>query len=240
MRRFLFLSIIFCALGIIGAKAADFGPMTYDYEVRWKYGLINLTAAQAQVTAQCSGTDFSGTFGGHSIEWEGRIYSVQDTLHATLTPTAASIRYIDGCYRKPHAGRAVDPDNPESYVTLRGEGTLSASPSTMEAVHITANMLSLFYYAKVLDFDSMSPGQTTCIDISDGLNGVESLSITYKGKGQSHADSCPGETYDIEFNFSYGGSPSAYPVTCQISCDSRVPIYFSANIKIGHVAMSMK
>lgn len=221
-----------CAL----ANAIDMPETTFEYSVQYKWGFIDVAIGNAVAHVSINNDNLSGTLAGHSIPWEGRIFSVGDTIQANMTPTTQTNTYINGWYRKPHVDQTVDTNNPANYRTIQGQGTLNASGSTIEAITITAQMIGLFYYAQVLDFDSMSPGDKTTINItSQGLS-PETLVITYNGINQEHGTPTD-QVYDITFEYSYNGEMSNYPVECKISTTDRVPVYFAADLKIGHVDM---
>lgn len=238
--RHAFIMLAFIAASLLSgttASAQDFGPNSYEYQIKWKWGLVDMTAAHGRIDTQCVDGNFFGTLNGSSIDWRGHVYSVSDTLRASVTPTAQHTEYVNGWYTKPKAGTEADLQDPQDYRTILGQGSLSASPATMEAVETTANMLSIHYYAHAIDFDSMHPGEIVTIPISQEGETPENLVITYKGRGESPSGSYPGEVYNVELNYSYNGSPSEYPVTCEITTDTHVPVYYAADIRIGHVAM---
>ncbi|MCD8386426.1 MAG: DUF3108 domain-containing protein [Bacteroidales bacterium] len=232
MKHSIFMSIAAAIVCCISASAQD-----YSYDVHWRWGLVDLNIGEAHVGISQSGNDFSGTITGHSIPWEGRVYSIADTLRASVTPTAESISYVNGWYRKPREGQTVDLNSPANYKNILGQGTLDADDATMEAVTITANMISMFYYASAIDWNSLSDGQTVTIPIS-GADGSNELKITYNGTSTSSVDgSTP--VYSTTFQYSYHGRMLDYPVQCEISQSSHLPILFAADIKIGHVDMAL-
>lgn len=215
----------------------DIPYSAHIYNVHWHWGMINVNAGNAVVSYQCENGNFYGTLSGHSIEWEGRIYCIGDTLQASMQPTEENIRYINGVYRKPLADEPLLSDNPSQYKSINGLGELSASYGTMEAVDLTAQMINMFYFSKALDFASMNIGTATEIPIVMPDGSREMMSITYNGKGSSNY--CPGEVYNLTLLYTYQGQESSYPIECQVSVDSLMPVLFSSNIKIGHVQMSL-
>ncbi len=215
------------------AQAVSMPETQLDYSVQYKWGFIDVAIGNAVANVAINDDVLSGTLAGHSIPWEGRIFSVGDTVKAVMTPTTQTNDYINGWYRKPHANETVDTNSPANYRSILGQGDLNCDGNTLEAITITAQMLGMFYYAQELDFDAMSPGEKHEIEIdSNGLS-PEKLVITYNGKGLVGSR----DIYHIDFEYSYGGEMSNYPVACQIAADTRIPIYFGADIKIGHVDM---
>lgn len=210
----------------------------FNYDVQYKWGIVNIAIGRGVATVSIDNDLLHGTLDGKSIPWEGRVFSIGDVLKASMSPKSQHNQYINGTYRKPKVGTVSNPDNPSSYRNLLGEGELNASAETMEAVSVTANMLGLFYFAKTIDFETLNPGDELEIDVinPDGHNATEQMLIRYEGRGNSKSGA-PEEVYEIVFNYSYGGQYTRYPVKCEISTQNLVPVYFGADLKIGHVDM---
>lgn len=211
------------------------------YNAEYHLGPVRITAGQAEVNINFDGKTFNGTFNGHSIPWHGRVYSVSDTLSATITESTGlsheQVIYENGWYTKPmvkhlESGK-FDPHNPENYKNIYGRGKLDASDGTMEAITITADMLSLFYYFKEINFASMSAGQVIKIPVTLPDGDIQHVVITFKGSDIYNDH----KTYKVVFEYSYHGEMANYPVTCQIDQISRIPLLFSSNIKIGHIEL---
>lgn len=233
--RLLIATLISMAFAI-KANAIDMPQTQLNYKVQYRWGIIDVAIGQGIATISIDNDNLQGTLAGESIPWEGRVFSIGDTLTAVMSPTVQQNQFITGWYRKPKTGQNVDIDNPAHYRTIQGQGSLNASPETMEAVTITANMIGLFYYAKSIDFATMNPGEIVEIDITNQDGSPEKLQITYNGNGQSTSGANQ-EVYDITFNYTYQGEYTNYPVKCEISTAEKLPVYFGADLKIGHVDM---
>lgn len=215
------------------------------YNIHYHWGLVNVQIAHALVTIQSDGSNFSATMDGNSIPWEGRVMCVSDTLRATMTDTGGlnheNISYINGWYMKPKTSQfhsaGFNPDNPANYRNIQGAGTLSASPSTMEAIDVTANMLGLFYQFHEIDFANMPDGQSVTIPITNHGGDSEKVVITCKGKSQYELNGISYPVYETEFEYSYKGTMSGYPVKCYVGANDRLPLYFAAELPVGHVEM---
>lgn len=230
--RSLFTAMLLICSFVI-AKAISLPETKLEYSVQYKWGIIDVAIGTAVANISIDDNQLHGTIAGHSIPWEGRIFSVGDTVRASMSPNLQVNHYINGWYRKPEVNSHVDTNSPENYRTIQDQGTLNCSSSTIEAITITAQMIGIFYYAQEIDFANMTAGDTRTITIdSEGLS-QEKCVITYDGKGLVGSR----ETYNITFEYSYGGEMSNYPVKCEIAVDNRIPIYFGADIKIGHVDM---
>lgn len=216
-----------------------------NYKVRYHWGFINLDIAHGTVTLKTDGDEFLGTLNGRSIPWRGRVYSVSDTLRAEMSPAADLIRetvkYINGWYRKPLADMyhsdSYNPNDPANYKNIKGEGCLSASPETIEAVTVTADMLGLFYYFRQLDFEAMEDGHIVAIPIT-GENGKPGkVVVTYNGRSEYTIGNTVYPVYDVVFEYSYKGRMSGYSVNSKVDTSSRVPLVISASLPAGDVEM---
>lgn len=228
------------------AIATGVSAENLTYRILYHLGFIDKEIATGYVHTSLSGNNYFATLNGHSIPWGGRLYTVSDTLRAVMTPDGAlpykareSVEYINGWYSKPYAHNGVlrDYSNPAEYKNIKGGGALSASYETMEAVSVTSSMLGMFYYFRVIDFDKMQPGATMLIPITGSGPDGNMVKVTYHGTSSYDPGSGEQATYNVEFEYSYGGALCNYPVSCEVSQQSRVPLLLSAQLKIGHVEM---
>ncbi len=256
LNTLLSIATIACGLTTASAQSAPSAQIsipadTLHYSIKYHLGFIDKEIAHGVAQFRSSEADgFTASLSGSSIPWEGRQYSITDTLSSTFSNDAETglpvetIRYINGVYTKPlcHEGPngQLILEQTGAFKNIHGEGTLDASPLTMEAVTITARMLSMFYYAHALPFENWQPGQVVKLDINmpDGDNAF--LEIKYVGERQhSNDDGTSSAAYAMIFNYSYKGELSKYPVECEIDATRRVPLFFSADLTIGHMMMSL-
>lgn len=226
-------------LTAITAQGAVNIPLTMaSYDVYYHWGFINKLAGHGYASYQASDNRFSAELKGHSIPWGGRIYTASTSLNCNFIPDESGISEefvsaMQGRYSKPFVGH-----NPclAKFKTIYGGGTLDASPQTMEAIEIMADMLSIFYYARELDFKALTPGQELEIPIK--RNGVsQTLYLTYKGLSDFSYNGYSTRAYNIEFRYTYNGHPDKYPVNCLIDSLTLIPVEFSASILIGDIQM---
>ncbi|MDE6009265.1 MAG: hypothetical protein K2G90_08675, partial [Muribaculaceae bacterium] len=119
----------------------------------------------------------------------------------------------------------------------KGEGTLNASDDTMESITVTADMLGMFYYFKEMDFESMAPGSQVTIPIAVEGGDAQKVVVTYNGKSSYSVGGSTYPTYSVNFEYSYKGAMSGYPVEAQVGVSSRLPLLLSASLPAGHVEM---
>ncbi len=238
MKRIIPSIFLAVAAGLTANAAVDIPPTSAYYDVLYHWGLINKMAGHANANYQSTNGYFSGEMNGHSIPWGGRIYTVSTSLDCRFQPDGDGtseeiVNSQEGKYSKPFEGSSP---YDSQYKTIYGAGTLDASPETMEAVEILSDMISIFYYARDIHFDEMSPGQS--IEIPVRRNGEEqTLYITYSGTDDFSYNGYTCPAYDITFRYTYDGMPDRYPVRCLIDSRRLIPVQFSAKILIGEVDM---
>lgn len=244
MRRILLAAI--CGLCICASNAQT---KVYQYNVFYALGLLHKDVGHATVSITTDGCNFIGVLHGRSLEWGGRIYAVRDTLHATMhrpvpgDPIGISerVNFQVGWYAKPLVEEiengSFSLSNPKNYRNTRGEGRLDASDDTMEAITITSDMLGLFYFFKYMDFTVLKRSRAYVVPIVKPGGAVQHLSITYLGTDCYKVGKKSVPTYRVQFDYCFEGEPSGYPIDCQIEQNSRVPVEFSAGLKIGHFKM---
>lgn len=247
--RSLTVLLALAAITATEGGAATFGSRTVNYSVSYRWGFINKTAGSGTVTTSSDADGrFTGRLEGHSIPWGGRIYSIEDELQAVMTPGAPlgldteRVTMSRGIYYKPEVGQPVafSYDDPSSYWSTAGGGTLNCSASTREAVSITTDMLSIFYYANSIDFDGLAEGQHVQVPVIEADGARRSISIVYGGEQTVNLGEAEVACYAILFNYDYNGAPSSYPVNCWISKEGRIPVIFSAKLEIGHFEMTAR
>ena len=238
MKRLLFvLAVSSCVFASKAQVAVPYQELPYDVKYHW--GLIDVGIARGIVTLESDGQQFHGTLNGTSIPWEGKIICVSDTLQANVRDLKENVTYQSGWYRHPpvslfRSGN-YNPDDPVFFKNIAGQGEYSASNDSMEAITVTSDMIGMYYYAHLIDFESLSPGDVVQVDIEGPYS--KRLDITYKGKGLYNNNGNTYPTYDCSFEYSYDGSTHNYPVDCQISVTDRIPVMLSASLPVGEVEM---
>lgn len=243
MKRIMTTAFIIALFAGISKAQVCIPQQEIPYNVHYKWGLIDVMIAKGNVTIRTDGANFHGTLDGTSIPWEGRIICVSDTLLAEMLPadglSRENVIYQNGWYRHPKVSdfRSVryNPDDPAYFKNTQGGGSYDASDDTMEAIAVTADMLGMFYYAKEMDFDKLSPGDTFTMPIEG--NGAKEVKVTYIGQDIYNINGSTYPTYDIEFEYSYDGSLSGYNVHSKIGATDRIPILISASLPLGQVEM---
>lgn len=245
MHTHLITRLLTCITLFAASLSTPLPAQNLTYEARYHLGLIKVKAGEALIGLDIQGDNIDATLNGRSISWHGRVYCISDTIRACVTvlpdgSISQNVFYVNGRYSKPKAKRLeagdYDFSDPDNYRTIHGRGLLSASGDTMEAVTISADMLAMFKLFGIIDFETMQPGTHLYIPISLPNGDVQHVAVTYHGP-----DTYGGQqTYRVIFEYSYHGAMSNYPVTCHIVRDSRLPLIFSADLKIGHIELLLK
>lgn len=242
MKNFLLLMAV--VLGSFAMKAQVTIPyQEISYNINYHWGVIDVMIARGTVTASSNNGQFYGTLNGSSIPWEGRVFCVSDTLQANMNINGGvwqeNVQYQNGWYRRPlvseYRSASYNPDAPDAYRNIAGQGGYPASPDTMEAVTVTSDMLGMYYYAHAIDFSVLNPGNQLTVNIDGPYS--RSLVITYQGQGTYSGNGNTYPTYNCTFEYSYDGAMSGYPVECRIGVNNRIPLFLSANLPIGRIEM---
>ena len=238
------LLLMLALAGSLAARSQAVIPyQEIPYDVTYHWGLINVNRARGVVTVQSDGNRFYGTLDGTSIPWEGKIICVSDTLSANMGTSGGrwveTVDYQSGWYRHPSVSSfrsaTYNPDEPSIYKNIAGQGTYDASNDSMEAITVTSDMLGMYYYAHLINFEGMKPGDWFEIPIQGPF--AKEVRITYNGQGIYTVNGDTYRTYDCTFEYSYGGSMSGYPVKCKVGVDNRILMQLSASLPVGEVEM---
>lgn len=218
---------------------------TLRYDAHYHLGLINVKIATGTVTISTYQNNLKATLSGQSIPWEGRVFCISDTLYARMTPdnpqNMETVTYENGWYRKPKTHEcqtgSFEYTNPANYKSIMGQGSLSSSPATMEAITVTADMLGLYYFFHQIDFDKIEPGQDITIPITRQDGQPEKVVINYQGKSQFNVGGINYPVYDLTFEYSYNCRMTGYPVKTYVGQYDRIPLYLSATLPVGRIEM---
>lgn len=242
MKKIFILLLALCAVQFSKAQV-EIPRQEIAYNVNYHWGLVDVMIARGIVTVETDGNIFYGTLDGTSIPWEGKIICVSDTLRAEMGSyngdLSETVLYQNGWYRRPSVSSfrsaCYNPDDPAIYKSIAGQGEYDASNDSMEAIAVTSDMIGMYYFAHLLDFNSFKPGTSYTIRINGPYS--NEVVITYQGEGIYSVDGDNYPTYNCTFEYSYGGRLSGYPVECKIGVNNRIPMFLSANLPVGRVEM---
>ena len=238
--------IILALAALLSIAASSAQVREYNYDVYYALGILHKRVASARVVTETSGDNFFGILHGSSVAWGGRIYSVRDTLRCRMSLSGQfpkvreNVEFQIGWYAKPLetelASGTFSYSNPSSYRNTHGHGTLDASHETMEAVAISTDMIGLFYLFEHIDFSQIEAKHTYLLPIGKP-SGESHMDFRYEGPSTYELDGRRIPTYVAVIDYYVNGRPSGYPITCEVEQTTRVPLSFSAALKIGRFKM---
>ena len=250
---FLLLLMMFLCTGHLCAYATTFSDETLHYVITYKWGLIHKEAGTATLSLRSAGNDYKLTLTARTKPWADRVFQVRDTLTATVGKTdLRPHRYV----KSAHEGGKFSRDEitfSYSGETVNGKahrlrydkkGERSESGISLKATGPTFDMLSVFYFLRTIDYNSLSKGNSVKANIFSGKQ-TESLTIRCVGKEKLQLRDkakTPAEAWHIKFRFtSHGGKKSSDDIDAWISADTRhIPLQIFGSLPIGQVRVYLQ
>jgi len=242
------ISLILCAfLSVTAALAAvTFKNETLKYVIQYKWGLVQKNAATATLRLINKPTYYDVMVTASTLPWADAIYQVRDTLIShisknTFKPISyAKITHEKKRYRKDaltykyvgnHAyGRCVRWKSKPGVPLTKKVVTCSATGPTYD-------MVSIFYYIRMLDFSKLSQGKVVRANI---FSGSSPEIIKIKSLKQETVKIPGGKKYrcyHLQFTFTSGGKAnSSAPMNAWITVDTpHIPVKLVGELPIGQV-----
>ena len=85
MFKRLTLALFLASSAVFSVLARPLGPETINYDVMFKWGLINKKAGVVSITLAEDGDKYSSRLTGTSASWADRFFKVRDTLSGRMT-----------------------------------------------------------------------------------------------------------------------------------------------------------
>lgn len=243
--RAIFLYIFIATANALPVFASTFADEDLSYRVMFKWGLINSQAGNATLSLRSQGDNYKATLIARSEPWADKIYRVRDTLYSTMTKQGlVATRYEKRAHEKDKFSHDVvvyqrQGDNVTGHcsrVRQKDDKPATTETKTISATGTTVDMLSVYYYVRSMDFESLKPGTTITINIFSGKRN-ERLSLKYVGVEDIKVDKKKHRTYRVNFTFtSDGKKKSSDDMTTWISTDSRrIPLKLEGKLPVGKV-----
>lgn len=227
-------------------SASVFPDETLHYTVSYKWGIIHKDAADATLTLRRKGDLYNIRLTAKTQPWADRIFSVRDTLLSEVATqgfkprTYTKISHEGGRYerdriRYSYAGSVVK--GSADRVVVRKDGSRSTDTRALTSTGTAFDMLSVFYYIRLLDFDNMKSGTLYKTTVFSGSK-AETLTIKMLGKEKLKLrDKSTREAYKLSFTFTSGGKKkSSDDIFAWISTDSNhIPLYLTGKLPVGEV-----
>lgn len=249
MRR---LSILIWVAALVmltafSAGAANFANETLHYVISYKWGLIHKDAAEATLSLRNSGNSCNISLAARTRPWADKFFEVRDTLKATVLQenfrpkSYTKISHEGGRYSRDHIVYSFGGSSVKGDVTRHKQDKktkkINVTTKTLASTGPTYDMLSVFYYLRLLNFDKLKKGTLYKVSIFSGskvetltirMHGIETIKLRNKEKR---------EAYRLSFTFTTGGKKkSSDDINTWISTDSsHIPLYLTGKLPLGEV-----
>ena len=224
---------------------AEFQNETLRYVVTYKWGVIHKDAGDAVLRLKNSGGKYNIVLTARSKPWADKIYSVRDTLRATILKSPLRpLRYEKaakeaGKYKKDvityaYSGNKTIANAVRSKVTSKERKTLK---KTFTAHDTAYDFISIFYYLRALDYSSLRPGTIIKKTV---FSGSKSELIIIKCRGRqviTLRDKTKADTWHISFRFTTeGGKKSSDDINVWMSTgNTHIPLLLEGSLPVGKI-----
>lgn len=247
MARFLlFLTILLTTAYSSGLSAKGFENENLHYVITYKWGLIHKDAGDATLSLRNNGANYELMLTGKTKPWADRFYQVRDTLLGSVrikdmkALSYSKIAHEKGKYGKDVITYSYSGNNVTGYCKRYKkdkDGKISESERTLQATGPVYDMLSVFYYLRLINYDDLQKGRVIKATVFSGSK-AETITIKSLGKEMIKLrDKTQREAYHIQFNFTTGGKKkSSDDIDTWISTDSQhIPLYLVGQLPVGQV-----
>ncbi len=251
-KRALLLSSALALLSLSAPAAKQtFADASLDYKVMYKWGLINKQAGHATLSLANSGENYRIVLTASSEKWADKIYTLRATLSATgkregfLPQKYEKRAHEDGGFSYDLIKYSYSGDNVTADCLRKNrkkkDSALETETQTLEATGQAVDMVSVFYYMRLLDYSSMKKGDTVELSMFSGKR-KELLTITYQGVETVTYDHLSYDCYRISFKFTTEGkTKSSENIDAWISMkEDRLPIKVEGQLPVGKIRCLLK
>ncbi|MGM9804271.1 MAG: DUF3108 domain-containing protein [Muribaculaceae bacterium] len=234
------------ALGIgSSAKAAgktQFADESLNYDIVYHWGLIWKHAASATLSLNGNGNFYNTALTARTVSWADKMYRVRDTLTCRIQKDGLKPQeYIKASHEGKHYGKDVvrysyADGNAMANCTVERKDK-ETKQVTLQAVGQAYDMLSVFYYLRSLDYDSLKAGSKIKTTVFSGRK-KENLTVTYvKQEDVKLRDKTTHPSHHITFTFTQDGQKkSSDDIHCWLSTDDlHIPLMIKGSVSVGEV-----
>ena len=251
MKRYFALYYIVFWVAIIAfpsikLSAAGFSNESLHYVISYKWGLIHKDAGDATLSLKRNGSNYDLSLAAKTKPWADKFYEVRDTLLgklriADLKPLSYSkIAHEGGKYNRDDITFSFNGNTTTGQCkrlrTLKN-GDVDISENRLSASGPVYDMLSVFYYLRLINYEDLQKGMVSKATIFSGSK-AETITIRCLGKERIKLrDKSEREAYHIQFTFtSDGRKKSSDDIDTWISADDRhIPLYLVGKLPVGQV-----
>ena len=232
------------------AKAMGIAKLSNEslnYEIVYHWGLIWKHAASATLSLTDGGNHYNTSLCARTVSWADKVYKVRDTLTCRIAKQGLRPeQYVKTAHEGKHYGRDVVN---YSYESNTSTANCTVVRKGKETKHITLqapgqayDMLSVFYYLRSLNFDSMKANGSVKTTIFSGRR-KENLTVTYVGEEDIELrDKSRHSSHHVKFKFTQDGKKkSSDDIHCWISTDdTHIPLMIKGSVSVGEVRVYYK
>lgn len=213
------------------------------YNVTYKWGLISKNAGTAKLTVTPKDAGYRAELCARSDSWADHIYKVRDTLISVMDSRLQPLLYEkraheDGKFSHDVISYKYSDDKVDGYCTRFRDknGTVSTEHTELTATLPTADMLSIYFFIRKIDFPAMKPGETVAVNMFSGKR-KELLTLTYTGIENITIGKRTYRCYAVSFRFTTDGKKkSSESMTGWITTDAdRIPVRITGTLPIGKI-----
>lgn len=226
-------------------KAEKFQNEKLNYVISYKWGMIHKDAGEATLSLKSSGGNYDVMLAARTKPWADKFYMVRDTLLGTIRQSDLKpLNYTKIAHEKDKYGKDVikysySGKNVTGHCTRYKDkkGIESQSQQTLTATGPVYDMLSVFYYLRMINYSELDAGRPFKATVFSGSK-AETLTVRSLGKEKIKLrDKSEREAYHIQFTFTSGGKKkSSDDIDAWISADSRhIPLYLVGKLPVGQV-----
>lgn len=244
-----YLVIFFVAAAVAFPAAgysSGFSNESLHYVISYKWGLIHKDAGEATLSLRRNGANYDLTLTAKTKPWADKIYEVRDTLLGKLR--IADLRPLTYSKIAHEKGRYSRDDISYSYsgaaatgickrLRTGKDGNVTITEKKLSASGPVYDMLSVFYYLRLINYDDLQKGKLTKATVFSGSK-AETITIKFVGKENiSLRNKSKREAYHIQFTFTTDGKKkSSDDIDTWISADGKhIPLYMVGKLPVGQV-----
>lgn len=243
---YLILLILIIGSGRAFASGSGFSNESLHYVISYKWGLIHKDAGDATLSLRRNGSVYDLTLTAKTKPWADTFYQVRDTLLgklriSDLKPlTYAKIAHEKKRYSRDDISFSYNGGSTTGIckqIWTNKDGKISSAEKKLTATGPVYDMLSVFYYLRLIDYDKLMSGKEIKATIFSGSK-AETITIRSLGKESIKLrNKSTREAYHIQFTFTTDGKKkSSDDIDTWISADNKhIPLYMVGKLPVGQV-----
>lgn len=230
----------------VAYAAINFSNETLKYVITYKWGLITKDSGDATMILINDGPNYNIMLTGKTRPWADSFFNVRDTLVSVIDRDSfrpksyTKLAHEGGKYSKDVISYSYSGSEVVGTVKKLREkkGKVNVSDLELNATGETFDMLSVFYWLRMIDVDNLINGKKLKSTLFSG-SFAETVTIWKVGEDRiKMRDGSYREAWHLKFKFtSKGGKKSSDDIDAWISKDDRrIPLHIRASLPIGKVS----